>query len=67
MSVPHAELLETVRSIDVPEHKALEAATALSSPLTRVEDAADQGFSERDADVEAIRRDVTALFRKRNI
>ncbi len=61
MSVLHAEVLEAFRSIDVPEDKAIKAATALSSSLTKVEDAADKGFFKRDADIEAIRKDVTAI------
>lgn len=61
MSVPHAEVLEVFRSIDVPEDKATRAATALPSSLTKVEDATDKGFSKRNADIEAIRRDVGAI------
>ena len=61
MSVLHAEVLEAFWSIDVPEDKAIRAATALTSSLPKVEDATDKGFSKRDADIEAIRRDVGAI------
>ena len=61
MSVLHAEVLEAFRPIDVPEDKAIRAATALTSSPIEVEDATDKGFSKRDADIEAIRRDVGAI------
>lgn len=61
MSVLHAEVLEAFRSIDVPEDKAIKAATALTASLSKVEDETAKGFSRRDADIDAIRKDVTAL------
>ena len=61
MSVLHAEVLEAVRSFDVAEERAMRAATALSASLTKVEDGTTRGFFKRDADIEAIRKDVTTL------
>ena len=61
MSVLHAEVPEAVRSIDVPEDKAIRAATALSSSLAKIEDETTKGFTRRDADIEATRKDVQTL------
>ena len=61
MSVLHAEVLEAFRSIDVPEDKAIRAATALSASLSKVEDETARSFSTRDTDIGAFRKDVTAL------
>ena len=72
MSVLQAEVYEAFRSIDVPDDKALKAAVALSAAMSkgedesvrtikRVEDETAKGLSKRDADIDAIRRDVHAL------
>jgi hypothetical protein len=61
MSVLHAEVLEAFRPIDVPEDKAIKAAAALSASLSKVEDETAKSFFGRDADIDAIRKDVTTL------
>lgn len=72
MSVLQAEVYEAFRSIDVPDDKALKAAVALSAAMSksegeavrtnkRVEDETTEGFSKRDADIDAIRKDLHGL------
>ncbi len=61
MSLLHAEVLEVFRSIDVPEDKAIRAATALSASLSKVEDETAKSFSRQDFDIDAIRKGVTTL------
>ena len=61
MSVLQAEVYEAFRVLDVPDDKALRAAVALSAALTKVEDETARSFSKRDADIEAIRRDVSSI------
>ena len=61
MTTLQLEVLEAFRSIDVPEDKAAKAAAALSASLTKVEEMADKGFSKRDADIDAIRKDVSSI------
>ncbi len=61
MSVLQAEVYEASRVLDVPDDKALRAAVALSAALTKVEDETARSFSKRDADIEAIRRDVSSI------
>ncbi len=61
MSLLQAEVYEAFRSIDVPDDKALKAAVALSTAMARVEDETARGFSKRDADIEAIRKDVGTI------
>ena len=61
MSLLHAEVLEVFRSIDVPEDKAIKAATALSASLSKVEDETAKSFSRQDFDIDAIRKGVTTL------
>ena len=61
MSVLQAEVYEAFRVLDVPDDKALKAAIALSAALTKVEDETARSFSKRDADVEAIRRDISTI------
>ncbi len=61
MSVLQAEVYEAFRMLDVPDDKALKAAVALSAALTKVEDETAKNFSKRDADVEAIRRDIASI------
>ncbi len=61
MSVLQAEVYEASRVLDVPDDKALRAAVALSVALTKVEDETARSFSKRDADIEAIRRDVSSI------
>ena len=61
MSAMQAEVFEAFRSIDVPEDKALKAATALSSALIQFETDTGRAFNKRDADVDAARKDVGVL------
>ncbi len=61
MSAMQAEVFEAFRSIDVPEDKALKAATALSSALTKFETDTSSAFNKRDADMDAGRRDIGVL------
>ena len=61
MGAMQAEVFEAFRSIDVPEDKAIKAATALTSAMTKFEADTTTGFNKRDADIEGIRKDVTAL------
>ncbi len=61
MSVLQAEVYEASRVLDVPDDKALRAAVALSAAPTKVEDETARSFSKRDADIEAIRRDVSSI------
>ncbi len=72
MSMLQAEVYEAFRSLDVPDDKALKAAVALSSAMSkgeddaiknlkRVEEDTTKHFSKRDADIDAIRKDVTTL------
>ena len=72
MSVLQAEVYEAFRSLDVPDDRALKAAVALSAALSkgedeairllkRVEEDTTRNFSKRDADIDAIRKDVTTL------
>ena len=72
MSALQAEVYEAFRSIDVPDDKALKAAVALSAAMSKgeeevvrnlkhVEEETIRNFSKRDADIDAIRKDVSAL------
>ena len=72
MSVLQAEVHEAFRSIDVPDDKAPKAAVASLSAMSRgedeamkylkrVEEEATKHCSKRDADIDAIRKDVTIL------
>jgi flagellar hook-associated protein FlgK len=55
MSTLQAEVYEAFRVLDVPDDKALRAAVA------KVEDETASGFNKRDADVEAIRKDIAGI------
>ena len=61
MSAMQAEVFEAFRSIDVPEDKAIKAATALTSALTKFATDATTSFNKRDADIDVTRTDVTTL------
>ena len=61
MSALQAEVYEAFRSLDVPDDKALKDAIALSSALAKVEDETAKGFNRRDADIEAIRKDIGGI------
>lgn len=61
MSVLHAEVYEAFRVLDVPDDKALRAAVALSAALASFEDDTVKGFDKRDADIEAIREDISSM------
>ena len=61
MSVLQAEVYEAFRTLDVPDEKALKAAVALSSALAKIEDETTKAFSRRDADIAAIRTDLTSI------
>lgn len=61
MSALQAEVYEAFRTLDVPDEKALRAAVPLTAALAKVEDDTAKGFNKRDADVEAIRRDIAAI------
>ena len=61
MSALQAEVYEAFRILDVSDDKALKAAVALSAALTKVEDETAKSFNKRDANVEAIRRDVSTI------
>ena len=61
MSALQAEVYEAFRVLDVSDDKALKAAIALSAALTKVEDETAKSFSRRDADTEAIRKDISGI------
>ena len=61
MSALHAEVYEAFRVLDVPDDKALRAAVALSAAMTRFENDTAEGFDKRDADIEAIRKDISSI------
>ena len=72
MSVLQAEVYESFRSRDVPDDKALRAASALSRAMAKGEDDAIpnlkrvgddtiRSFSKRDVDIEATRKDMTSI------
>ena len=61
MSAPQVEVYEAFRSLDVGDDKALKAAIALSSAMAKVEDETVRGFNRRDADIEAIRREIGGI------
>ncbi len=61
MSAMQTEVFEAFRAIDVPEDKALRAAAALTSALSKVDDEASKAISKRDGDIEAIRHDGASI------
>ena len=61
MSAMQTEVFEAFRAIDVPEDKALRAAAALTSALSRTDDETSKAFGKRDGDIDAIRKDVASL------
>ena len=61
MRVLQGEVYEAIRSLDVPDDKALKSAVALSSTLAKVENQAAKDFDRRDADIEVIRKDIGGI------
>ncbi len=61
MSMLQAEVYEAFRVLDVPDDKALRAAVALSAAFAKADDDINRNFSKRDADIEATRKDLSAI------
>jgi phosphate uptake regulator len=64
MSAMQAEVFEAFRAIDVPEDKALRAAAALASAITKSEDETARSFAKRDSAVDKLTAEVVALGAK---
>ena len=61
MSAMQAEVFEAFRAIDVPEDKALRAAAALASALSKTEDDTARSFTKRDGAIDRLSAEVSAL------
>lgn len=61
MRVLQVEVYEAFWVLDVSDDKALEAAVALSAAFATADDDTTRTFSKRDADIEATRKDVSAI------